>query len=78
MISEAEVLKLEKRKKVSNVFIRIGLYAIIIFVLFCLFVPLFFMLISMFKDRQEIFSIDFHIFPYNWTFDNFSRLFYLQ
>ncbi len=78
MISEAEVLKLEKRKKVSNVFIRIGLYAIIIFVLFCLFVPLFFMLISMFKDRQEIFSIDFHIFPINWTFDNFSRLFYLQ
>lgn len=78
MISEAEVLKLEKRKKVSNVFIRIGLYAIIIFVLFCLFVPLFFTIISMFKDRQEIFSLDFHIFPYNWTIDNFSRLFYLQ
>ena len=78
MISEVEALKLEKRHKVSNVFVKIGLYIVIFFVLFCLFVPFFFMLIYMFKDRQEIFSLDFHIFPQVWTVDNFSRLFYLQ
>lgn len=78
MISESEALKFEKRKHISNAFIKISMYIVIIFVLFCLFVPLFFTVISMFKDRQEIFSLDFHVFPEVWSINNFSRLFYLE
>lgn len=62
----------------SNKIIRILLYIVVIIVLLNIFIPIFFMLISMFKDRKEIFSMDFHVFPENWTVDNFSRLFYLE
>ena len=66
------------QRQINNALIKTGLYIIVILVLFSLFVPLFFMVISMFKGRQEIFSLDFHVFPQVWTIDNFSRLFYLQ
>lgn len=59
-------------------FVRFLLYLVTVLVLLAIFIPLFFTVISMFKDRKEVFDINFHIFPYNPTFDNFSRLFYLQ
>lgn len=71
-----------KQNKINNStsskLIRILLYIVTIVVLLNIFMPLFFTILSMFKDRKEIFAADFHIFPYNWTFDNFNRLFYLQ
>ena len=70
--------KAHRQRQINNALIKTGLYIIVILVLFSLFVPLFFMVISMFKGRQEIFSLDFHVFPQVWTIDNFSRLFYLQ
>ena len=70
--------KAHRQRQINNALIKTGLYIIVILVLFSLFAPLFFMVISMFKGRQEIFSLDFHIFPQVWTIDNFSRLFYLQ
>ncbi len=70
--------KAHRQRQINNALIKTGLYIIVILVLFFLFVPLFFMVISMFKGRQEIFSLDFHVFPQVWTIDNFSRLFYLQ
>lgn len=78
MTQEVNPLKFEKRRKVANVSIKIGLYFIVSLVLLSLFIPLFFMLISMFKDKKEIFSLEFHIFPQVWSINNFSRLFYLQ
>ncbi len=71
-------IKAHRQRQINNALIKTGLYIIVILVLFSLFVPLFFMVISMFKGRQEIFSLDFHVFPQVWTIDNFSRLFYLQ
>lgn len=59
-------------------FIRFLLYLVTVLVLLAIFVPLFFTVISMFKDRKEVFDINFHIFPINPTLDNFARLFYLQ
>lgn len=70
--------KAHRQRQINNALIKTGLYFIVILVLFSLFIPLFFMVISMFKGRQEIFSLDFHVFPQVWTIDNFSRLFYLQ
>lgn len=70
--------KAHRQRQINNALIKTGLYIIVILVLFFLFIPLFFMVISMFKGRQEIFSLDFHVFPQVWTIDNFSRLFYLQ
>lgn len=70
--------KAHRQRQINNALIKTGLYIIVILVLFSLFIPLFFMVISMFKGRQEIFSLDFHVFPQVWTIDNFSRLFYLQ
>lgn len=53
-------------------------YIVMAFVLLMLVIPIFFMLVSMFKDKKEIFSINFHVFPWVWSTDNFARLFYLQ
>ena len=58
--------------------VRVLLYIVTVLVLFAIFTPLFFTVLSMFKDRKEVFDINFHIFPQNPTFDNFSRLLYLQ
>lgn len=62
----------------SNKIIRVLLYIVTIIVLINIFLPLFFVILSMFKSRREIFATDFHIFPQNWTLDNFNLLFYLQ
>lgn len=62
----------------SQKVIRVLLYATTVIVLINIFLPLFFTILSMFKDRKEIFDVNFHIFPQNWTLDNFNRLFYLQ
>ena len=48
------------------------------FVIFLIFLPILIMLPAMFKDRYEIFSYPWKLFPQNPTKDNFSRLFYLQ
>lgn len=58
--------------------VRVLLYIVTVLVLLAIFTPLFFTVLSMFKDRKEVFDINFHIFPQNPTFDNFSRLLYLQ
>lgn len=63
-----------KRNKLINIL----LYTVVIIVLLNIFIPLFFTILSMFKDRKEIFDINFHVFPYVWSTDNFARLFYLQ
>ncbi len=62
----------------ANKIIRVLLYIVTIIVLINIFLPLFFVILSMFKSRREIFATDFHIFPQNWTLDNFNLLFYLQ
>lgn len=67
-----------KTKTTKSRVIEILLYLIVIIVLINIFLPLFFTILSMFKDKKEIFSLDFHIFPHQWTTDNFARLFYLQ
>ena len=67
-----------KTKTTKSRVIEILLYVIVIIVLINIFLPLFFTILSMFKDKKEIFSLDFHIFPHQWTTDNFARLFYLQ
>lgn len=67
-----------KTKTTKSRVIEILLYLIIIIVLINIFLPLFFTILSMFKDKKEIFSLDFHIFPHQRTTDNFARLFYLQ
>ncbi len=67
-----------KTKTAKSRVIEILLYLIVIIVLINIFLPLFFTILSMFKDKKEIFSLDFHIFPHQWTTDNFARLFYLQ
>ena len=76
------MLATRNKNKINNStsqrLIRVLLYAITIIVLINIFLPLFFMIISMFKGRKEIFSSDFHIIPQVWTLDNFNRLFYLQ
>ena len=63
-----------KRNKLINIL----LYTVVVIVLLNIFIPLFFTVLSMFKDRKEIFDINFHVFPYVWSTDNFARLFYLQ
>ena len=68
----------KKEIPLKNKIIRVLLYIIVIFVLINIFLPLFFAILAMFKDKKEIFSSEFSIFPINWTFDNFSRLFYLE
>ena len=67
-----------KTKTTKSRVIEILLYVIVVIVLINIFLPLFFTILSMFKDKKEIFSLDFHIFPHQWTTDNFARLFYLQ
>lgn len=62
----------------ANKIIRVLLYIVTIIVLINIFLPLFFVILSMFKSRREIFATDFHIFPQNWTLNNFNLLFYLQ
>lgn len=71
-------MKLARRRIVSNRIINIMCYITLAFVLFFLFFPLFLMLISMFKNKNEVFPQEFHIFPQVWTFDNFTRLLYLE
>lgn len=75
--------KKEKNKnKINNSpaqkFIKVLLYAVTVIVLINIFLPLFFTFLSMFKDRKEVFDVNFHVFPQNWIIENFSRLFYLQ
>lgn len=67
-----------KTKTTKSRVIEILLYLVVIIVLINIFLPLFFTILSMFKDKKEIFSLDFHIFPHQRTTDNFARLFYLQ
>lgn len=68
----------QKKKTGGQIAITILLYVIAVIVLLNIAIPLFFGLISMFKNKNEIFSLDFHVFPQVWSTDNFSRLFYLQ
>lgn len=70
--------KLVKRREVINRITTIMCYIVLAFVLFCLFFPLFLTIISMFKTKEEIFPLDFSLFPKNPTIENFSRLLYLQ
>lgn len=70
--------KLARKRQVNNRIVTTMCYIVLVFVLFFLFFPLFLTIISMFKDKKEVFPQDFHVFPYNWSFDNFTRLFYLQ
>ena len=75
--------KKEKNKnKINNSpaqkLIKVLLYAVTVIVLINIFLPLFFTFLSMFKDRKEVFDVNFHVFPQNWIIENFSRLFYLQ
>ncbi len=51
---------------------------ITIIVLIMIFLPIFLMLPSMFKNKIEIFSYPWHFFPNEFTIDNFSRLVYLE
>ena len=70
--------RLISRRKVTNKIVLIMCYIVIAFVLLGLFLPLFVMVVSMFKNKQEIFPADYYLFPKNPTFDNFNRLAYLQ
>lgn len=56
----------------------IGKKIILALILIIFFMPIFIMLPSMFKDAREIFSYPWHLFPANFTWDNFARLYFLQ
>ncbi|MBI9008521.1 MAG: carbohydrate ABC transporter permease [Tenericutes bacterium] len=51
---------------------------LVVLVVFMIFLPILLMIPSMFKDKYEIFSYPWHLFPSNFTVDNFSRLLYLE
>lgn len=78
MARNNELTRRNNRTIGEPIAVKVMLYIVCAIVLFFIFFPLFFMLISMFKDRNEIFSLNFSIFPVVWTTDNFARLFYLQ
>ncbi len=70
--------KLVKRRIASNRIVNIMCYIVLGIVLFFLFLPFFLTIISMFKNREEVFPLEFRLFPEVWTIDNFTRLLYLQ
>lgn len=57
---------------------HILLLIIALLVFLIMFIPIFVMLPSMFKSKMEIWSYPWHFLPQTVTFDNFSRLAYLQ
>lgn len=57
---------------------KIILISISLFVIIIIFLPIFLMIPSMFKDKFEIWSYPWRFIPKNPTIDNFSRLLYLQ
>lgn len=69
--------RLVRRREVNNRIVTIMCYIVLGFVLLFLFLPLFLTIITMFKNKQEVFPQEFHLFPYAWTLDNFSYLLYL-
>ncbi len=62
----------------SNKTKKIILNIFVIFVVFIIFLPILLMIPSMFKDKYEIFSYPWTLFPTSINFDNFSRLLYLE
>lgn len=70
--------KLVRKRIVTNRIVTTMCYIVLAFVLFFLFLPLFLTIISMFKTKKEVFPAEFQLFPNEWTFENFSRLLYLQ
>lgn len=51
---------------------------LVISIVFLIFLPILLMIPSMFKDKYEIFSYPWTLFPSRFTIDNFSRLLYLN
>ena len=51
---------------------------LVVLVVFMIFLPILLMIPSMFKDKYEIFSYPWQLFPSTFTVDNFSRLMYLE
>lgn len=71
-------MKLVRKRMINNRIVNVMCYIVLGFVLFFLFLPLFLTIISMFKNREEVFPQEFSLFPQVWTIDNFTRLLYLQ
>ena len=63
-------MKKKTRKILLNLFV--------IVVVLLIFMPILLMIPSMFKDKYEIFAYPWKLFPTQITFDNFSRLVYLE
>lgn len=66
----ALIMKKKLRQQTLNV--------LVIAVVIMIFLPIFLMLPSMFKDRYEIFTYPWRFFPVNWHIDNFRRIAFLQ
>lgn len=67
----------ERRAKRTIALNKVSLvmcYIVIAVVLFCLFLPFFLMIVSMFKSKSEIFPADYYIFPKNPSLVNFQWL----
>lgn len=71
-------MKLVRKRMINNRIVNVMCYIVLGFVLFFLFLPLFLTIVSMFKNRNEVFPQEFSLFPQVWTIDNFTRLLYLQ
>lgn len=52
-----------------------GMAVIAAIVLIIVLIPIFWMLISAFKDKREVLPTEFIIFPTKWKFDNFQKVF---
>ncbi|MDD7316134.1 MAG: carbohydrate ABC transporter permease [Bacillales bacterium] len=77
-MDKKDLTKLSRKSEITNKIVLVMCYIVIAVVLFCLFLPLFLTIICMFKNKQEIFPTEFHLFPINPTIDNFTRIAYLQ
>lgn len=64
--------------KTKRLITDISLKVLAVLVIFMIFLPILIMLPAMFKDKYEIFSYPWKLFPQKPTFDNFSRLLYLE
>ena len=64
--------------KTKRLITDISLKVVAVLVIFMIFLPIFIMLPATFKDKYEIFSYPWKLFPVTPTMDNFSRLLYLQ
>ncbi len=62
----------------KNKLTKIMNHSIAYLILFFVFFPLLWAIISTFKDKTEVFATPLKLFPSQFNFDNFSRVFYLQ